>query len=175
MRGKLFILQNFTAKENFRLSKHIDTLFLITHKSTFNISLQALVLIQQIAASISSQPSSSSSSTISKSIVDRFYRTLYESLHDVRLATSSKQAMYLNLLFKSIKADVGTGTGDRVKALVRRFVQVLVSGGSGASEFVAGGLFLLGEVSVYTKQVLAQKSKPGVAVQYDSWAEGFDQ
>lgn len=52
--------------------------------------------------------------------------------------------MYLNLLFKSIKADVD---GERVKAIVRRFVQVLVSGGSGATEFIAGGLFLLGEVS----------------------------
>lgn len=56
--------------------------------------------------------------------------------------------MYLNLLFKSIKADVGVGGEDRIKALVRRFVQVLVSGGSGAPEFIAGGLFLLGEVGL---------------------------
>ncbi|PBK76587.1 CBF-domain-containing protein [Armillaria solidipes] len=130
-----------------RLSKHIDTLFLITHTSTFNISLQALVLIQQIAASLSTvKASSSSSSSLSKSIIDRFYRTLYDSLHDARLASSSKQAMYLNLLFKAIKADVGKVEGERVKALVRRFVQVLVSGGNGATEFVAGGLFLLGEL-----------------------------
>lgn len=33
-----------------------------------------------------------------------------------------------------------------MKAVVRRFVQVLVSGGGGATEFIAGGLFLLGEV-----------------------------
>ncbi|KAJ6606393.1 CBF/Mak21 family-domain-containing protein [Mycena vulgaris] len=115
------------------LNKHIDTLFLITHTSTFNISLQAL------AASSSSTPTS-------KSITDRYYRTLYSSLHDTRLATSSKQAMYLNLLFKSIKADAGNTDGERVKAIVRRFVQVLVSGGSGATEFIAGGLFLLGEL-----------------------------
>ncbi|KAH9475490.1 Ribosome biogenesis protein NOC1 [Psilocybe cubensis] len=145
------------------INKHIDTLFLITHKSTFNISLQALVLIQQISASLSSSlpPSSASSSSSSsaaataKSITDRYYRTLYASLHDTRLATSSKQAMYLNLFFKSIKADAGVGTddasvkgekGERVKALIRRFVQVLVSGGGGAPEFIAGGLFLLGEL-----------------------------
>jgi ribosome biogenesis protein MAK21 len=66
-------------------------------------------------------------------------------MHDSRLATSSKQAMYLNLLFKSVKADPDKG-GERVKALLRRFVQVLVSGGGGETEFVAGGLFLLGEV-----------------------------
>ncbi|KAG6916630.1 hypothetical protein DXG01_006126 [Tephrocybe rancida] len=130
---------------NIGLNKHIDTLFLITHTSTFNISLQALVLIQQISASLSPSPSPASSST-SKSIVDRYYRTLYDTLHDTRLATSSKQAMYLNLLFKSVKADVGNLNGERVKAIVRRFVQVLVSGGSGATEFVAGGLFLLGEL-----------------------------
>ncbi|KZP12424.1 hypothetical protein FIBSPDRAFT_898186 [Athelia psychrophila] len=42
------------------------------------------------------------------STTDRFYRTLYASLHDPRLAASSKQAMYLNLLFKSLKADPNT-------------------------------------------------------------------
>ncbi|KAJ7168329.1 CBF/Mak21 family-domain-containing protein [Mycena crocata] len=131
------------------LNKHIDTLFLITHTSTFNISLQALVLIQQISASLTppaSASASSSSTPTSKSITDRYYRTLYSSLHDARLATSSKQAMYLNLLFKSIKADADNADGERVKAIVRRFVQVLVSGGSGATEFIAGGLFLLGEL-----------------------------
>ena len=67
----------------------------------------------------------------------------------MRLASSSKQAMYLNLLFKSIKADAGlTENNERIKALVRRFVQILVSGGNGGTEFVAGGLYLLGEVSV---------------------------
>ncbi|KAJ8075768.1 RNA-binding ribosome biosynthesis protein mak21 [Marasmius tenuissimus] len=127
--------------------KHIDTLFLITHTSTFNISLQALVLLQQISSSMSSNSASPSSSSASKSIADRYYRTLYSSLHDMRLASSSKQAMYLNLLFKSIKADAGsTGENERIKALVRRFVQILVSGGNGATEFVAGGLYLLGEL-----------------------------
>ena len=133
-----------------RLNKHIDTLFLITHTSTFNISLQALVLIQQISCSLSGSQGkrSQSQTTFAKSITDRYYRTLYASLHDTRLATSSKQAMYLNLLFKSLKADVGGDGGvERIKAVVRRFVQVLVSGGGGATEFVAGGLYLLGEVS----------------------------
>ncbi|KAF9236785.1 ribosome biogenesis protein [Melanogaster broomeanus] len=117
------------------LNKHIDTLFLITHTSTFNISLQALLLIQHIASSLTSQPSTRFS--------DRYYRTLYSSLHDGRLATSSKQAMYLNLLFKSLKADDNI---ERVKTFVRRFIQVLVSGGAGGTEFVVGGLYLLGEI-----------------------------
>ncbi|TFK35819.1 CBF/Mak21 family-domain-containing protein [Crucibulum laeve] len=147
------------------INKHIDTLFLITHTSTFNISLQALVLIQQISASISSSTTASSptSSATAKSITDRYYRTLYVSLHDPRLATSSKQAMYLNLLFKSIKADVGNEDGERVKAIIRRFVQLLVSGGSGATEFVAGGLFLLGELFGSIPGLRAMLNKPAKA------------
>ncbi|KAI6127001.1 CBF-domain-containing protein [Pisolithus sp. B1] len=126
------------------LGKHIDTLFLITHKSTFNISLQALVLIQQISSTLIHQSKASpSSSSQSKSITDRYYRALYASLHDGRLASSSKQTMYLNLLFKSLKAD---GNVERIKSFVRRFVQVLVSGGAGGNEFIVGGLYLLGEI-----------------------------
>jgi ribosome biogenesis protein MAK21 len=131
-----------------RLNKHIDTLFLITHTSTFNISLQALVLIHHIVTSLS-LCTSASSSTMSTKIADRYYRSLYASLHDPRLGSSSKQAMYLNLFFKSLKSDEN---GDRVKAMVRRFVQILVCGGVGGSsggggtEFVVGGLYLLGEV-----------------------------
>lgn len=136
-----------------RLNKNIDTLFLITHKSTFNISLQALTLIHHITTSLAPP----ASSTVSTKIADRYYRTLYASLHDPRLASSSKQAMYLNLFFKSLKSDEN---GERVKAMVRRFVQILACGGVGGSggggtEFTVGGLYLLGEVSV-------------IGLQYDS-------
>ncbi|RXW16668.1 hypothetical protein EST38_g9182 [Candolleomyces aberdarensis] len=123
--------------------KHIDTLFTITHKSTFNTSLQALVLIQQIAASLSSTSTSKAPEGATKNVIDRYYRVLYTSLHDPRLSTSSKQAMYLNLLFKSLKQDTSL---ERVKAVVRRLVQVLAAGASGQTEFVAGGLYLLGEL-----------------------------
>ena len=61
--------------------------------------------------------------------------------------------MYLNLFFKSVKADAGHEGGERIKALIRRFIQVLVSGGGGATEFTAGGLYLLGEVRSFTTQI----------------------
>lgn len=135
--------------QNDVFNKHIDTLFLITHKSTFNISLQALMLILQVITTLTTNaPSTSTSggSGITTSLSDRFYRTLYASLSDPRLAKSNKQAMYLNLLFKSLKVDPNL---ERVKAFVRRFIQILVvgAGGAGGTEFVAGGLYLLGEVS----------------------------
>ena len=52
--------------------------------------------------------------------------------------------MFLNLLFKSLKTDNNL---ERVKSFIRRFIQVLVSGGAGGTEFVVGGLYLLGKVS----------------------------
>ncbi|CAG8545409.1 8866_t:CDS:10 [Paraglomus occultum] len=87
--------------------KNIDTLFRITYSGTFNISIQALVLIFHI-------------SSVKESVTDRFYRTLYESLLDPRLITTSKQAMYMNLLFKALRADKLLA---RVKAFVKRIVQ----------------------------------------------------
>jgi ribosome biogenesis protein MAK21 len=108
------------------------TLFLLVHTSTFNISLRALTLIQQIASSF---PSNSA-------IVSRYYRALYATLLDSRLHTTRNQALFLNLLFKSLKAD---SEHARVSAFVKRFCQVLASGFGGV-EFVAGGLWLLGEV-----------------------------
>ncbi|KAL5529557.1 hypothetical protein ACEPAG_5542 [Sanghuangporus baumii] len=130
--------------DDVEFSKHIDTLFLISHKSTFNISLQALRLIMQICQSLKSTPSTSTSfSALSTSVTDRYYRALYTSLQDTRLNSSNKYAMYLNLLLKSLKVDTKP---ERVKAFVRRFVQLLVGAGNGGAEFVAGGLYLLGEL-----------------------------
>ncbi|EIW77769.1 CBF-domain-containing protein [Coniophora puteana RWD-64-598 SS2] len=155
------------------LNKHIDTLFLITHTSTFNISLQALVLIQQISSSLSSDvsgASSSAGSSLSKSITDRYFRTLYSSLHDDRLTSSSKQTMYLNLLFKSIKAD---DNHDRAKSFVRRFIQVLASGGGGSIEFIVGGLYLLGEL-FSTVPGLREMTKTSASMQEDESESQYD-
>lgn len=151
----LFVMSNISECFVSSLNKHIDTLFLITHTSTFNISLQALLLVQQISSSLSS------SSSLTSSITDRYYRTLYASLHDPRLAASSKQAMYLNLLFKSLKADQDV---ERVKAFVRRFIQILGSGGGGGTEFVAGGLYLLGEACVLFLILEFLADKPNLQV-----------
>ena len=71
---------------------------------------------------------------------DRFYRTLYESLLDPRVATSSKQSLYLNLLFKALKNDLNVR---RVKAFVKRIVQVL---GLHQPSFVCGIFYLIREL-----------------------------
>ena len=71
---------------------------------------------------------------------DRFYRTLYESLLDPRVATSSKQSLYLNLLFKALKNDLNIR---RVKAFVKRIVQVL---GMHQPSFICGVFYLIREL-----------------------------
>ena len=99
----------YTNTNDETFEKHMDTLFTVTHSSNFNTSIQALMLIQQlVAAHLGS--------------ADRFYRTLYESLLDPRLLTTSKQALYLNLLFKALRSDLNV---KRVKAFLKRLLQVV--------------------------------------------------
>jgi ribosome biogenesis protein MAK21 len=105
----------------------MDTLFRITHSSNFNTSIQALMLIEQLATS-------------KHVAVDRFYRTLYESLLDPRLITSSKHALYLNLLYRALRSDLNV---KRVKAFAKRLLQVVTLH---QPPFICGVLYLLREL-----------------------------
>lgn len=71
---------------------------------------------------------------------DRFYRTLYESLLDPRLLTSSKQTLYLNVLFKALRSDLNL---KRVKAFTKRLLQVVAMH---QAPFAIGALYLLREL-----------------------------
>ncbi|KAI0176636.1 CBF/Mak21 family-domain-containing protein [Pestalotiopsis sp. NC0098] len=117
----------FSETDSSTLESHLDTLFRITHSSNFNTSIQALMLIQQMA-------------TTRHLATDRFYRTLYESLLDPRLMNSSKQALYLNLLYRSLKSDVDLR---RVKAFVKRMLQIL---NLHQPSFVCGIMYLIMEL-----------------------------
>ncbi|GAM87708.1 hypothetical protein ANO11243_057350 [Dothideomycetidae sp. 11243] len=117
----------FADSESADFSEQIDTLFRITHSSNFNTSIQALMLLQKLSAR-------------KHHGVDRFYRTLYESLLDPRLVTSSKQILYLNLLYKALKSDVNI---KRVQAFVKRLVQIL---NLHDVPFICGVLYLISEL-----------------------------
>ncbi len=117
----------FTNTNDESFEKHLDTLFKVTHSSNFNTSIQALMLIQQLNGS-------------HQGSVDRFYRTLYESLLDPRLLTSSKQALYLNLLFRALKSDLNV---ERVQAFAKRLLQVVAMH---QPSFTCGTLCLLREL-----------------------------
>lgn len=75
-----------------------------------------------------------------QTVSDRFYRALYSSLFDPRLAGSSKQALYLNLVFKAMKQDQDP---KRVMALVKRLVQVMLGM---EVTFILGSIWIVGEV-----------------------------
>ncbi|KAN0067643.1 CBF/Mak21 family domain containing protein [Elaphomyces granulatus] len=131
----------FTDTDSDRLSKHVETLYRVTHSSNFNTSVQALMLIQQL--------------TITHKIsADRFYRTLYESLLDPRLVSSSKQTLYLNLLYKSLKEDLNVR---RVKAFVKRIIQIL---GLHQPPFICGMLFLVKELEKTFSNLYALIDQP---------------
>jgi ribosome biogenesis protein MAK21 len=103
--------------------------------------VQALILIQMIIQT--------------KDIsADRFYRTLYESLLDPRLVTSSKQVMYLNLLYRSMKADV---SAKRVQAFVKRLLQIL---SIHDPPFVCSALYLVTEVGKSFPAIHSMASDP---------------
>jgi ribosome biogenesis protein MAK21 len=110
-----------------RFEKQMDTIFQVTHSSNFNTSIQALMLIQQISAT-------------KHFSTDRFYRTLYESLLDPRLTTSSKHIMYLNLLYRALKGDTSI---KRVKAFVKRLLQIIHLH---EPPFICGVLYLINEL-----------------------------
>ncbi|KAF9934002.1 hypothetical protein FBU30_003720 [Linnemannia zychae] len=106
---------------------HMDIIFRITHTGTFNTSIQALRLIFRV-------------STIQKTTSDRFYRTLYESLLDPRLILTSKQSIYLNLIYDALQADPSL---PRIMAFVKRLVQ---SCAHHQPPFICGAFFLISKL-----------------------------
>ena len=123
--------------------KQMDTIFRVTHSANFNTAVQALMLIQQI-------------SSTKHYGAERFYRTLYESLLDPRLCHSSKQIMYLNLLFKSLKADLNA---KRVQAFVKRLLQVITMH---EPPFVCGVLYLISELESTFPNIRKMMTEPEV-------------
>lgn len=125
------------------IEKHMDTIFRITHSANFNTAIQALMLIQQISAS-------------KQYAAERYYRTLYESLLDPRLITSSKQIMYLNLLYRSLKNDISL---KRIAAFVKRLLQIITLH---EPPFACGVLYLVNELQKSTPSIRAMISQPEV-------------
>ncbi|PHH80268.1 hypothetical protein CDD80_2291 [Ophiocordyceps camponoti-rufipedis] len=105
------------------MEHHLDTLFRIAHSANLNTGIQAMLLIQQLTST-------------RHLAADRFYRTLYESLLDPRLVTSSKQSLYLNLLLRALKNDVDVR---RVKAFTKRMLQIT---GLHQPPFICGLLYV---------------------------------
>ncbi|EJD44509.1 CBF-domain-containing protein [Auricularia subglabra TFB-10046 SS5] len=136
----------FASLTESSFTKHIDTLFRITHEATFNISVQALMLIDHIVSS-SAIPSGADLS-------NRFYRTLYAALLDPRLPGSGKHALFLTLLNRAMRRDAESA---RRAAFVRRLLQVLAAHGPG---FACAALVMLGRLVQQKPDIRAMISGP---------------
>ncbi|KAK9472504.1 CBF/Mak21 family-domain-containing protein [Dipodascopsis tothii] len=127
-------------------SKHLSTLYFVARSGNFNTSIQALMLLFQISNS--------------KDILsDRFFRALYDSLFDPRLITSSKQALYLNLVYKALKQDLNV---KRAKAFVKRLIQIATE--TTNIGFAGGIIFMIAELEQTIpalRELLAEKEDDG--------------
>lgn len=131
----------FAKTDDAKFEEKLNTLYEVTHSSNFNTSIQAMTLIQQISASNGYS-------------ADRFYRTLYESLLDPRLISTSKHIMFLNLLYRALKADVSI---KRVKAFVKRLLQIIHLH---EPPFICGVLYLINELITTFPTISTMLSTP---------------
>ncbi|TSP57647.1 CCAAT/enhancer-binding protein zeta [Bagarius yarrelli] len=126
----------YTKAGDETVREQLDTLFRVVHIVKFSTAVQALMLLFQVMDS-------------QQSVSDRYYVALYKKLLDPGLSVSSRQSMFLNLLYKSLKADIVLR---RVKAFVKRLLQVSCEQ---SPAFACGALFLVSEV---------MKAKPGLKI-----------
>eukprot|EP00051_Salpingoeca_urceolata_P022947 m.381975 g.381975 ORF g.381975 m.381975 type:complete len:326 (-) comp20045_c7_seq11:1080-2057(-) len=117
----------FAKLEDGLFQKHVDTLFKVVHVGSFSCSVQALMLLLQVMDT-------------HQTLSDRLFRAIYAKLMDPQLFSSSKQAMFLNIVFRAMKGDPSL---DRVKAFFKRVLQICLVQ---QAPFICGSLFLLSEV-----------------------------
>ncbi|KAI8788116.1 CCAAT/enhancer-binding protein zeta [Biomphalaria glabrata] len=116
------------AKENKEeIAQQIDAIYKIIPSVNFHTGVQALMLLHQVTDT-------------SASASDRYFMCLYRKLVDPALHSSSKQGIFLNLLFKSLKSDV---VDRRIKAFIKRILQVY---SSHPPHTICGVLILLSQI-----------------------------
>jgi len=108
-----FALSDPTPESQAALQKVMDEntemLFgVVSNQDNFMLSIQALMLLYQIMS-------------MQDSFKGRYYMALYKMLISPMILTTSKQTLFLNLLFKSLKNDTETR---RVLGFVKRMAQI---------------------------------------------------
>lgn len=105
----------------------IDSLFTVVHRAHHSTSVQALMLLFQVMNS-------------TNSVSDRFYTALYDKLFDPKVRETSKHTLFLNLIFRAMKADVSPA---RAGAMMKRLLQLTTVM---TPAFTCAVLFLLSEL-----------------------------
>ncbi|KAI9359205.1 CBF/Mak21 family-domain-containing protein [Zopfochytrium polystomum] len=131
---------------------HMDALFAACHAASSEASFQ-----RQHPGIDSDIPMLAK---IYATLTNRFYRVLYDTLTDRRLATAtSRLPAYFNLLHRALRADVSDA---RAKAFTKRILQATVSGmvaGASAS-FACAALFLIGDLARRRPGIWALVTQP---------------
>ena len=122
-------------------AEQLDILFKIVHVASFNKSAQALQLIYQVLYA-------------QDNLNDRFYRALYQKLASPELHTSSRQGLFLNVLFKAMKNDTQL---PRVAAFIKRLLQICHHQ---EPSFTCGSLYLASEIVRGKKELRKHFEKP---------------
>ncbi|CAI5706247.1 hypothetical protein KXD40_009738 [Peronospora effusa] len=108
-------------------TEEIDSLFQVVHRAHHTTSVQALMLLFQVMNS-------------TNSVSDRFYTALYGKLIDPKVRETSKHTLFLNLIFRAMKADVSPA---RANAFIKRLLQLA---SIMPPAFTCAVLFLLSEL-----------------------------
>lgn len=125
----------------------LESLFKVAHAESLSSATKALSFLFQVAQS-------------NEGVSDRFYRALYSRIPDAGQAAESKQALFLNLVYRSMKVDV---SAKRLKAYAKRLLQVSLQSSPG---FAAGSLLVLSEIAV--------KQRKGLLTSMVQFSEGGD-
>ncbi|KAG1664483.1 CCAAT/enhancer-binding protein zeta [Nymphon striatum] len=158
----------YATKDIEAINDQMDAMYKVVHTVNINISIQALMLLFQVMDS-------------KNSLTDRYYSALYRKLQDPNLKICSRQAMLLNLLFKSLKKD---SSEKRVKSFIKRLLQMC---NYLSPPLVCGILFLISELwknlpnllnlsqgSLMSNGIEAQNVSFKVTCFYDDNASNFD-
>ncbi|XP_039254152.2 CCAAT/enhancer-binding protein zeta-like [Styela clava] len=98
----------YANTEDVKIIEELNVLFRTVHVSSFGTTVQALMLLLQVLSS-------------RDELSDRYYNALYSSLYHVELPIcTNRHPMYLNLLYRSMKADPSDA---RVQAFLKRLLQ----------------------------------------------------
>ncbi|KAG6612096.1 CCAAT-box-binding transcription factor [Phytophthora cinnamomi] len=122
-------------------TQEIDSLFQVVHRAHHSTSVQALMLLFQVMSS-------------TNSVSDRFYTALYGKLIDPKVRETSKHTLFLNLIFRAMKADVSPA---RAGAFTKRLLQLA---SVMPPAFTCAVLFLLSELLKVKPQLRTLLDQP---------------
>ena len=125
--------------------KYMDTFFKVVYTASFNKACLALSLLLKIMVA-------------QKNLQDRLYTSLYYMLLNPELRTSSKQALFLNVLYGALRRDKSV---PRVRAFVKRILQSAVHD---QANFVCSALIVVSELLRVHKDIADMVLEPEIYV-----------